>query len=279
MAGVQCSINPVFDAKPVPAAESGSNSAPTASFHESVPAGLRQADAPPTLPASAPPARLWWCSRPRLRWAIGALCVLLVATAITLIVLRAEGLLGGGGGRGGGPYTPLPYSQRQRGEASATPAFRAELHSWLLPAEQAAAGIGNLTADVIVIGAGMAGLRAAQVLAAANLSVLVLEARVRVWGCECAVLGGAGGCWDAATCVHVQAHHVAELAAVCAPPPPLPRLQDRVGGRISTLPFAGGYAELGPMFIWGADSSGSSSSGTEGGASRQGNPIADVSRC
>lgn len=100
----------------------------------------------------------------------------MLAAVITLIVLHKRGVLASGGGS----YTPLPYYQRER-NTTAEPAFAAELHPWLLPKELAALEM-SPSADVIVVGAGVAGLRAAQVLAA-NMSVLVVEARVRPHAC------------------------------------------------------------------------------------------------
>jgi NADPH-dependent 2,4-dienoyl-CoA reductase/sulfur reductase-like enzyme len=95
-----------------------------------------------------------------------------LAATITLIVLKKHGVLA----PGGGSTTPIPYFQRER---NTTAAFAADLHPWLLPKELTALGT-SPSADVIVVGAGVAGLRAAQVLAV-NMSVLILEARVRLY--------------------------------------------------------------------------------------------------
>ena len=48
-------------------------------------------------------------------------------------------------------------------------------------------------------------------------------------------------------------------------------LQSRVGGRVRSVPFAGGTAELGAQFVWGAGSD------IDGGTRRQGNPVTEVS--
>ena len=99
-----------------------------------------------------------------------------IAAGVTLLVLWRTGVLWAGGGADDG-WQPLAYSPRVRSN-DATPAFAAELHAWLLPGEQAALGGGQqLDADVIIVGAGVAGLRAAQLLAPL-MRVLVLEARV-----------------------------------------------------------------------------------------------------
>ncbi|PRW59514.1 Rab family GTPase [Chlorella sorokiniana] len=79
----------------------------------------------------------------------------------------------------------------------------------------------QLDADVIIVGAGAAGLKAAELLAP-RMRVLLLEAR------------------------------------------------SRVGGRIRSVPFAGGTAELGAQFIWGAESD------IDGGSARQGNPVTEL---
>lgn len=44
-----------------------------------------------------------------------------------------------------------------------------------------------------------------------------------------------------------------------------------MGGRIRSVPFAGGIAELGAQFIWGAESD------IDGAAARQANPVTEVS--
>ena len=53
-----------------------------------------------------------------------------------------------------------------------------------------------------------------------------------------------GACCPLLRCLPPESH------PVCA----LPRTQGRVGGRIHTVPFGGGLAELGAQFIWGAES-------------------------
>lgn len=138
----------------------------------------QQALPPPNAPASS----RWRRARIALL-AVGA--ALLLAGVITLLVLLKQGKLSGGGDGSGSAsgaaddYSPLPYLPRQR-NATVQPAFQAELHPYLLPAEVTASGLPALAADVIVVGAGVAGLAAASVLSR-NLSVLVLEARVS-WG-------------------------------------------------------------------------------------------------
>ncbi|KAL4424379.1 hypothetical protein ABPG75_001680 [Micractinium tetrahymenae] len=145
-------------------------------------------------PPDAPPSRRWRQARIVLL-VLGV--ALLLAGVITLLVLLKEGKLSGGVGGSGSAsgaeddYSPLPYLPRQR-NYTAPPAFQAELHPYLLPAELAASGLPPLAADVIVIGAGVAGLAAASVLSH-NLSVLVLEARDRVGGRIHSVPFGLGG--------------------------------------------------------------------------------------
>lgn len=124
-----------------------------------------------SLPPPLPPAQ------PSQPWLLRALLLaaglVAVAAGVALLVLWRTGVLWSGGGED--DWEPLPYSPRVR-SSSATPAFSAELHAWLLPSEQAALGQ-QLDADVIIVGAGVAGLRAAQLLAPL-MRVLVLEARV-----------------------------------------------------------------------------------------------------
>lgn len=144
--------------------------------------GASQPSAPPlpqppraAHPPPRPPRHRSNCGT--RRWLIGGAVILgaaLAAGLIAFIVLRKRGSAHGSDG-----YTPLPFVDRDR---NTTAAFSADLHPRLLPSEAAALGLSSLTADVVVVGAGIAGLRAAQLLAAANMSVLVLEARVRVGG-------------------------------------------------------------------------------------------------
>lgn len=130
---------------------------------------------PPALPT--PRASRGWLPR---HVALLAVLVLLAAAGVTLLVLWRTGVLGSGRGDGGG-YRPLPYAPRAH-NYTARPAFFAEPHSWLLPRERTAAlGGAPLDADVIVVGAGVAGLQAARMLAP-RMRVLVLEARDRVGG-------------------------------------------------------------------------------------------------
>lgn len=138
-------------------------------------AACRPDDGPWQQAGGPPPA----AERARGRRRSGALAALLaaIAAATTLLVLWRTGVLGGGSGDG--TYRPLALPPRVRSQA-AVPAYTAALHPWLLPAEQAAlglAGANRLDADVIVVGAGVAGLQAAQLLAP-HKRVLVLEARV-----------------------------------------------------------------------------------------------------
>lgn len=134
-------------------------------------------------PPDAPPSQRWRRARIALL-ALGA--TLLLAGVITVIVLLKQGKLSGGrGGSGsangtGDDDSPLAYLPRQR-NSTVQPAFQAELHPYMLPAEVSASGMPPLAADVIVVGAGVAGLAAASVLSR-NLSVLVLEARVSCSG-------------------------------------------------------------------------------------------------
>lgn len=120
------------------------------------------------LPSPLPP-------NPRSVWLLRALALagaLAAIAGVTLLVLWKVGALSGGGED---DWQPLPYAQRQRA-AAAVPAFSAELHPWLLPSEQAAIEE-QLDTDVIIVGAGVAGLKAAQTLAG-RMRVTVLEARV-----------------------------------------------------------------------------------------------------
>ncbi|KAI7844728.1 hypothetical protein COHA_001815 [Chlorella ohadii] len=151
-----------------------------------------------------------------LRWSVAGAGIAAVAAGVTLIVLWKVGVLSGGSGD---DWQPLAYAQRQR-TATALPAFSADLHPWLLPSEQAALGL-QLDADVIIVGAGVAGLQAALTLPR-SMRVLVLEAR------------------------------------------------PRVGGRIRSVPFAGGIAELGAQFIWGAESD------IDDAAARLANPVTEL---
>jgi hypothetical protein len=196
---------------------------------------------------------------------------------VAFVLLRTSG------GDGDG-YSPLPYLPRQR-NSSAQAAFSQDLHPLLLPREAAALGLAA-DADVIVVGAGVAGLRAAAVLAAEGLRVLILEARVSE--------AGGAGCRQESTVFSLRsaarrvraAVSVAscqlQLPSLPSPPnhsrpsthahtheptearahsrrfrPVLPRtsMQDRVGGRIRSEPFGGMTAELGAQFILGSESS------------------------
>lgn len=107
----------------------------------------------------------------------------LLATAITLGVLGTAGKLS----RQKAAETYFVGGVRQRQNA-AVPAFSAELHTWLLPSELAAMGA-SPSADVIVVGGGVAGLAAANALSGQSYNVIVLEARVSApsappWQCR-----------------------------------------------------------------------------------------------
>lgn len=195
-------------------------------------------------------------SRRLLRGLLLAAAVAAVAAGITLLVLWKAGVLSGGSED---EWQPLAYAQRSSA-AAAQPAFAAELHPWLLPAEQAALGQ-QLDADVIIVGAGVAGLKAAEVLAT-RMRVLVLEARVSTGG---HVGLRAAACSSNSTVYNSCAH----LPNSCFHPHQYSS-QSRVGGRIRSVPFAGGTAELGAQFIWGAESD------IDGGSARQGNPVTEV---
>lgn len=138
---------------------------------------LRLSEAPP-----AKPAPLWR----RCTWrstALGILAVAVVAAGIVLAVLGTSGKLTGSGEEDGTIYA---VSARNR-SYPVEPAFQAELHSWLLPAEVSSVLGSSTDADVIVIGAGVAGLAAAALLQARQLRVTVLEARVSEgrWAAAC----------------------------------------------------------------------------------------------
>lgn len=108
----------------------------------------------------------------------------------------------------------MPLSRRQFVSGAAVAAAGATALR-ISPASAAGASVGPvLTADVVVVGAGLAGLTAARLLTAAGRSVVVLEARDRVGG---RTLNGALGDGHAAdlggTWIGPTQHAVAALAA------------------------------------------------------------------
>ena len=157
-----------------------------------------------------------------LRSLLLAAAVAALIAGITLLVLWKAGVLSGGSED---EWQPLAYAQRSRA-AAAQPAFAAELHPWLLPAEQAALGQ-QLDADVIIVGAGVAGLRAAEVLAT-RMRVLVLEARVRHR------LDGHVGLCAAACSSSTVDNYRSHLPNSCSQPPSI--LLAEPCGRPHTLP-------------------------------------------
>ena len=130
-------------------------------------------------PATEPPPqattrRLFSYPPTRRRAAALAGAALLATAAVALIALGAAGLLTGRHrGRGAAPRRPRAPQQ------SVDPAFYGNLHPYMTPADRAALGLNATTADVVVIGAGLAGLAAAQALTQGGMTVLVLESRVR----------------------------------------------------------------------------------------------------
>ena len=174
---------------------------------------------PPPLaawpPEAAAPRTTW--QRWRARWPLFLLLALMISGVTALVILAKRGVFTGTKSAGAQP--PLDYYQRPRASAAAA-AFNASLHPMLLPEELAAAGAPTLSADVIVVGAGAAGLAAAGLLAR-NTSVLLLEARVSE---EEGVVGGGRNCgW----CVQlVEKECGAEEKAGWAPDSAAPALPD-----------------------------------------------------
>lgn len=100
-----------------------------------------------------------------------------IAAAAVLVVLASLGMLS----RSAESRSQVPYSGSFDSVNSSAypPAYYGSLHTYLDITQLASQGM-RVDHDVIVIGAGMAGIAAATKLQAAGLSVVVLEARVRL---------------------------------------------------------------------------------------------------
>ncbi|KFM27665.1 putative polyamine oxidase 4 [Auxenochlorella protothecoides] len=102
-----------------------------------------------------------------------------VAAAAALAVLASLGLLGRAADSG--PQDLYSGTLDSVNSSSYPPAYYGSLHTYLNSAQLNSQGM-SVDHDVIVIGAGLAGIAAATKLQAAGLSVVVLEARDRVGG-------------------------------------------------------------------------------------------------
>lgn len=177
----------------------------------------RLADAPP---ATAAPRQWQWCNRWRLVAMVGTLAAA-IAVGITLGILGSMGKLSGGS-KAGAYFVSSPRNRSY----IIQPAFQAELHTWLMQVEVAGLLGAATDADVIVIGAGVAGLAAAAALQAQQLRVVVLEARVRA-ACPLVFLPQARCCVAAAPylpcnscrtrCLHCRIALVAASTACLMP--------------------------------------------------------------
>lgn len=135
--------------------------------------GTSSTETGPRFPqASAPPRPAPWVQ------IIGAITIMsiFVAAAAALAVLASLGLLGRAAESG--PQDLYSGTLDSVNSSSYPPAYYGSLHTYLNSAQLNSQGM-SVDHDVIVIGAGLAGIAAATKLQAAGLSVVVLEARVR----------------------------------------------------------------------------------------------------